>query len=288
MLTEEQIQDYHANGYIGVEEVLSSQELEDLQRVTAEFIEKSRDVTESDNVFDLEPGHSAEMPKLRRLKDPAKQHEIYDQMLRHETILNIVEQLVGPDIRYNGQKLNMKSADFGSAVEWHQDWAFYPHTNDDLLAVGIAIDDMTKENGCLMVIPGSHKGKVYDHHQNGYFVGAVTDPGFDPSPAKLVEVGAGGISIHHVRTLHGSVPNASSKPRRLLLSMYCAVDAWPLIQPVSNWETFNDCILRGEPVLEPRMREAPVRVPLPPAPKSGSIYEIQTMLEKPLLGRKAG
>ena len=44
-------------------------------------------------------------------------------------------QLIGPGVRYNGHKLNMKSGEYGSPVEWHQDWAFYPHTNDDLLAV---------------------------------------------------------------------------------------------------------------------------------------------------------
>ena len=51
-----------------------------------------------------------------------------------------------------------------SPVEWHYDWAFYPCTNDDFLVVGVCIDDMNEENGCLMVMPGSHKGKIYDHH----------------------------------------------------------------------------------------------------------------------------
>ena len=48
----------------------------------------------------------------------------------------------------------MKSGEFGSPVEWHQDWAFYPHTNDDLLAVGVCIDDMNETNGCLLSSPG--------------------------------------------------------------------------------------------------------------------------------------
>ena len=61
----------------------------------------------------------------------------------------------------------MKNPRSGSPVQWHQDWAFYPHTNDDLLAVGIALDDMRIENSCMMVVPGSHTGPVYDHHQDG-------------------------------------------------------------------------------------------------------------------------
>ena len=53
----------------------------------------------------------------------------------------------GRGVRQQGDKLNMKSPGVGSPVQWHQDWAFYPHTNDDILAVGLAIDDTTIENG---------------------------------------------------------------------------------------------------------------------------------------------
>jgi ectoine hydroxylase-related dioxygenase (phytanoyl-CoA dioxygenase family) len=287
MLTQKQIDFYRASGYIGVEGVLSEQDILDLQRVTDEFVEKSRQATENTDVFDLEPGHTPETPKLRRLKNPADQHPVYDRMLRFDPILDIVAQLIGPGIRYNGHKLNMKSPEFGSPVEWHQDWAFYPHTNDDLLAVGIAMDDMLIENGCLMVIPGSHRGPVYDHHQKGKFVGAVTDPRFNPKEAVPVELRAGGISIHHVRAVHGSAPNTSSRPRRLLLNMYCAVDAWPL-SGVKDWDQFNSYILRGEPTNVPRVEKVPVRMPLPQADRTGSIYEVQSVLEKPFFAKKVG
>ncbi len=280
MLSREQIDFYHTSGYLGVEGVLSRDEVEELRRVTDAFVEASRQVTETDGVFDLEPGHTPEFPQLRRLIDPSRQHDAYDRGLRHEKILDITSQLIGSGIRTNGDKLNMKSAEVGSPVEWHQDWAFYPHTNDDLLAVGVAIDDMTLENGCLLVVPGSHKGRIHDHHLNGRFAGAVTEPDFTGECAVPIEIKAGGISIHHVRTLHASAPNTSGKPRRLLLYMYCAIDAFPLVQPINTWEEFNGRILRGEPTREPRMVSVPVRVPLPPAERTGSIYEIQTILEE--------
>lgn len=280
MLSQEQVDFYQDNGYLGVEDVLSDDEIAELRRVTDAFVEASRQVTRTDKVFDLEPGHTPDNPQLRRLIDPSRQHDAYARGLRHEKILDITAQLIGPGIRTNGDKLNMKSAEVGSPVEWHQDWAFYPHTNDDLLAVGVAIDDMTLENGCLLVVPGSHKGRIHDHHLNGRFAGAVTEPDFTGEGAVPIEIEAGGISIHHVRTLHASAPNTSGKPRRLLLYMYCAVDAWPLAQPINTWEEFNGKILRGEPTREPRMVSVPVRVPLPPAERTGSIYEIQTILEE--------
>ena len=68
MLTQEQIAFYHEHGYLGVENVLSENEVNGLRRITDEYVEKSREATEHTEVFDLEPGHTPENPKLRRLK----------------------------------------------------------------------------------------------------------------------------------------------------------------------------------------------------------------------------
>ena len=282
MLTAKQVQQYHDTGYLAVPDVLSGDEVAELQRVTDEFVEASRGVAAHTDVYDLEPSHSSAEPRVRRIKNPDLHHDAYHRTLRHPAIVAIVDQLVGPGVRYQSTKLNMKSAGYGSPVEWHQDWAFYPHTNDDILAVGVAIDAMTEENGGMMVVPGSHRGPLYDHHQDGYFVGAVTDHDVDPAHTVLLEVPAGGISLHHVRTLHGSAPNRSLRPRRLLLLEMCAVDAWPLARPV-EWESFNARILRGVPTNTPRVASVPVRIPLPTHERQGSIYEVQSKLADPVL-----
>ncbi|MEO6873369.1 MAG: phytanoyl-CoA dioxygenase family protein [Opitutaceae bacterium] len=284
MLTPPQIQFYRDSGYLGVENVFAPAEVAELRHVTDEFVEKSRAVTTNDAVFDLEPSHTPEAPRLRRLKDPIKQHAVYLNAIKHPKLLQIVTQLIGPAITTNGNKLNLKLADVGSPVEWHQDWAFYPHTNDDLLAVGIAMDDSSLENGCLMVIPQSHRGPLLDHHQDGVFVGAVTDPGFRPDGAVPIMLKAGGISIHHTRTLHGSAPNRSKHARRLLLFQYCAADAWPLLPGDKPWETYAGSVLQGAPVTQPRLTAVPVRLPLPVAKHGGSIYENQRGLKNTIFG----
>ncbi len=111
-----------------MEEVFSPAEIAELRRVTDEFVEKSRGVTKSGDVFDVEPSHTPEQPRLRRLKEPVKQHAVYRQALRHPAVLNIVSQLIGPAFSTNGDKLNMKLANVGSPVEWHQDWGLLsPH-----------------------------------------------------------------------------------------------------------------------------------------------------------------
>ena len=286
MLTKEQINFYHENGYLGVEGVLSNDEVAELRRITDEFVQLSASVTEHTAAFDLEPGHTPESPKLRRLKDPVIQHDVYKNCLHHPGILDIVKQLIGPNLRSNGNKLNMKSPEYGSPVEWHQDWAFYPHTNDDIMAVGVSMDDMMYENGCLLVIPGSHKGPILTHLQNGRFAGAVTEEVTDADRAVPIELKAGGISIHHVRTLHASAKNVSSRPRRLLLYQYCAADAWSL-QGYGSWQDYLDTMVCGEPTNRPRMVDAPIEMPLPEAERGGSIYENQSILEKPVFARAA-
>jgi len=282
MLNSTQIEDFDRNGYLAIENVLAEAELEELRQVTDEFVEKSRNVTSNDETFDLEPGHSAALPSLRRLNHPVTKHPVYAKYTRHDRILDIVECLLGPNFRYHNNKLNMKNPGNGSAVEWHQDWAFYPHTNDDILEVGIALDDMTVENGALMVIPGSHKGQTWDHHQDGLFVGGVTDPTFTQDGAATVTVKAGGITLHHVRMLHGSRPNNSNVSRRMFFIGFCAADAWPLIPSGDSLEDLSSRVVRGKPTIVPRMKDLPVRLSLPRVP-GGSIYEQQEKIRNALL-----
>src|SRR5580704_1180613 len=96
VLSEKEIKFYHEHGYLGVENVFSPVEIAELRRVTDEFVEKSRDVAKSGDVFDVEPSHTREQPRLRRLKEPVKQHAVYRQALRHPAVLDIVSQLIGP------------------------------------------------------------------------------------------------------------------------------------------------------------------------------------------------
>ncbi len=77
MLTADQIEAYRTNGYIGVENVLSSSQLEEARRVVDEFVERSREVSESDDIFDLEPEHTRERPLLRRLKNAGQVAPIF-------------------------------------------------------------------------------------------------------------------------------------------------------------------------------------------------------------------
>ncbi len=278
MLSRQQIEQYRETGWIVVEDLLDRALLRQAAAVIAEFVGGAARVTAHDDVYDLEPSHRPEAPRVRRIKTPHKNHPLFWQIAREPAVIRILEQLLGPSgVRLHGSKINLKEPHYGSPVEWHQDWAFYPHTNDDVLAVGVMLDDMLPENGPLMVLPGSHKGPIHDHHIDGYFCGAI-DPqavDLDFSQAVALTAPAGSMSFHHVRLVHGSAQNTSSKPRQLLLYEYAAADAWPLMG-IKSLDEFDGRLLSGRPGITPRLAEVPVRMPLPPAPRQGSIYENQT------------
>ena len=281
-LSAAQVARYREKGYLVVEDVISAAELACLRAGVDRFVDESRQVAEHTAVYDLEDDHTPDRPHVRRIKDPDFYDDAFAALIHHRRIVAILETLIGPGVRYDKSKLNMKSGGGGSAVEWHQDWAFYPHTNDDLCAVGVLLDDMTMENGPLLVVPGSHKGPIYDHHHEGAFCGAIGDPALQPTFAKAEPLlgRAGAITIHHVRALHGSAPNLTDGPRRLLLMQMRAADAWPLVERITDMDAFNARLITGEPVVAPRMAEVPVRLPLPPARHQGSIFENQKGLPK--------
>jgi len=255
--------------------------------VVEEFIQKAGAVTSHNDVYDLEPGHRPDAPRVRRIKTPHKHHPFFWDLARSPRLVSILQALLGPAVRLHGSKINLKAPHFGSPVEWHQDWAFYPHTNDDILAVGVMLDDCTVENGAMLVVPDTHRGPVHDHHADGYFCGAMDPSASDVDFAAAVPATgkAGSMSFHHVRAVHGSAQNLSDKPRALLLYEFAAADAWPL-SGVANLEAFDARIVAGEPTIVPRLTAVPVRMPLPPAPHQGSIYENQTSAKNRYFGAK--
>jgi len=289
MISEQDVQAYKRDGVIVIPDVLNAATLVEARKVIAELVAESAKTLEHTDVYDLEPGHTAENPKVRRIKAPQKVHPIFDEIVRSAAVLDILKKLIGPALRLHGSKLNMKSAHYGSPVEWHQDWAFYPHTNDDILAIGTLLDDTDLSNGPMLVSPGTHTGEVWNHHgEDGCFAGLI-DPDIIKSEIEraLPCMGrAGSMSFHHVRALHGSALNTSDRSRNLLLYEVAASDAWPLMG-VKDFDEFNSRLLSGDPVITPRLTDVPVRMPLPPAKRQGSIYETQSAAKKSYFTRAA-
>lgn len=289
MISDADVAAYKQDGLLIVPDVLGADMLARMRAVVADLVAASAGTTEHTSVYDLEPGHTKEQPRVRRIKTPHKVHAVFDEIVRSPAVLDILARLIGPGLRLHGSKLNMKSAHFGSPVEWHQDWAFYPHTNDDGLAIGVLLDDTDLSNGPMLVTPGTHTGPVWSHHgEDGRFAGLIDPDLIQPEIARAVPCmgTAGSMSFHHVRALHGSALNTSDRPRNLLLYEIAASDAWPLMG-VKDFEEFDSRLLAGPSVVAPRLTAVPVRVPLPPALRQGSIYETQAAAKKSYFGRAA-
>ena len=286
MLSAAQKVDYHRDGFLMVEDAVTPTQLAQTQKVTDALIEASRAVSESNEIYDLDQGHSTDAPRLTRIKLPHKRDPIFQEVLANSGVTQVLNDLLGPDVSLITSKLNTKAPGGGAAVEWHQDWAFYPHTNDDLLAVGLLLEDVDLDNGPLMVIPGSHKGPVLSHHAEGQFCGAVNpdDPLFDMGKAVTLTGKAGSMSVHHVRTLHGSAPNTSDRARKILFFECAKADAWPILGAASYihelgqrrfWEDLQDRMVTGQPCLQPRLEAVPALMPLPPSKDNTSIFKTQ-------------
>jgi len=285
MLDDAQKAFYRENGYLMVDNAVTDDQLSRLRDITYKLIDASRAVSENTDVYDLDAGHGPDNPRLTRVKLPHKQDPYFWDILKNSAMTEVLTDLLGPDTSIITSKLNTKAPGGGRAVEWHQDWAFYPHTNDDLLAFGL-LEDVDEDNGPLMVIPGTHKGPVLSHHSNGVFAGAINpdDPLFDRDKAVKLTGKAGSMTVHHARILHGSAPNVSRRARLILFYECAAGDAWPILGASSYihalgqrrfWDDLQERVITGQPVLNPRLESLPVTMPLPPAPDITSIFKTQ-------------
>jgi ectoine hydroxylase-related dioxygenase (phytanoyl-CoA dioxygenase family) len=220
---------YRENGFILVPSVFSAAEIAGVIAVIDGLLAVAAVRSGSGTqVFDCEADSVDGVQGVRRLFNPFEQHEGFRRIAIDDRILGRVESLLGPDIALQHSKLNMKGARLGSAVHWHQDLPYFPHTNDDLVGVLIHLDDATAENGCLQVLPGQHR-RYFDHAlPDGSFAGLITEPMEVHGTPVAVECRAGSVLFLHPLAPHFSVANGSNKQRRLLIFEYRAADAFAI------------------------------------------------------------
>jgi ectoine hydroxylase-related dioxygenase (phytanoyl-CoA dioxygenase family) len=140
-------------------------------------------------------------------------------------ILDMVEQLIGPNIALWNSSLFAKPARVGTRTPWHQDGEYWPVRPLATCTVWIALDDATTDNGCLRFLPGTHKHRSLARHRyndaKDIALPLELEPGLvDESQAVDLELEAGQISLHDVFLWHGSEANLSDKPRRGMTLRY--------------------------------------------------------------------
>jgi hypothetical protein len=279
VLTQAQRQKYFTDGYVGVRGLVSKTWLDRLNAVTSEFVEASRRANRTDERFDLEPDHSPDAPRIRRLNSPVDLHDAYWEFASEGPFVDIAEDLLGPDVKFHHSKLNFKWGGGGEEVKWHQDIQFWPHTNYDVITIGVYLDDVADDMAPMGVIPKSHDGPLFDlYDEAGHWTGNIREsdlPHLDIASAEYLGGPAGSVTVHNCRSVHGSPPNDSPRPRPLLLCAYSCADAIP-ITGLTRQGRHAESFVRGKPARWARFDPRPVLMP-PDWGKTGykSIFEHQ-------------
>jgi len=250
VLTQAQREFYLREGYLLLEKIIGDEWLGKLRAATEELVERSRKVAQSDKIFDLEPLHRPEAPRLRRVSNPVEHHPVFWDYVTKSPLGDIVADLVGPNVKFHHSKLNYKWAQGGEEVKWHYDISFWPHTNYSPLTVGTYLYDCGMDNGPLGVLPRSHEIdpmlSQYDHRGN--WTGCLSDADvvqLDVAKTVYLTGPAGSLTIHNCRTLHSSPRNMSDTGRPLLLNTLTSTDAFPYtVNPLRP--KHDQTIIRGE------------------------------------------
>ena len=184
---------------------------------------------------------------------------------KDSVVTDIACDLLGPNIRFRDVFINFKWAEGGAGVKWHQDFAFYPHTNTSTCQFLLALEDVGKEQGPLKIVPNSHTGPIYPHYdESGVWTGAISST--DLAQAGIdnaIELSgpAGSLSVHHSCAIHGSAPNQSPKSRPMLVITYSAADAIPYTAAPYPSSHYGE-LVRGRPPHYAHHEE--LMTPLPP------------------------
>ncbi|MFD2611006.1 phytanoyl-CoA dioxygenase family protein [Paenibacillus gansuensis] len=225
---------YKDEGYLLVKGVFSPQEVKEMQEAVERIIAKAaRSKFDHNSAWQGEYLPQDELKKLvlKGFHDVHYQEAAFTRVLTNPNMIEVLTQLIGPNVQLHHSKMLVKPPEKGAAFPMHQDQPYFPHANHTMLAASVHLDDADEENGCLRVIPGTHKqgplphvGSHYLNHKE-YPISMGT-----PCPAQ-----AGDVLFFNYLTIHGSDVNRSSRPRRNVLFQFRDPSDPPVENVHVNW-----------------------------------------------------
>jgi ectoine hydroxylase-related dioxygenase (phytanoyl-CoA dioxygenase family) len=223
-LTAAEIEQFHEQGYLVREDLVPPDwlvqiraELEGLhERMVRETPPEVHVSWESD----VDP---ALQGRIKQLMHAERISPTIDRLLRSDHVLEIVEALIGPEIALYHCKLLMKAARGGTVTPWHQDYAYWVAEDNRPLMLNcmFQIDGSSQENGCLQVVPGSHRRGLMTHDRQGKVFSVFLPGYFQPRPdAVPLPLRAGSAVFFGPMIIHGSDANHSDQERRACTIAY--------------------------------------------------------------------
>jgi ectoine hydroxylase-related dioxygenase (phytanoyl-CoA dioxygenase family) len=227
MTRDEQVASFRRDGYVVVDDVFSVGEVERLRSSLAALEDRARSQQASNDRLKLTLfGTGGDERAVQQIAEPHEIDGTWMDLAADPRILDLVEALLGPNILLYYSMLMMKPARSGAPAPWHQDLAFFVHDRARLIACQVYLDDSTAENGCIRVVPGSHRRGLLNHFDGDRFTEIVQgDTSAFDAAAVPVPVRAGGMILWHCLTLHSSEPNRSDRSRRAAVFEYKDPDA---------------------------------------------------------------
>ena len=223
-LTEVDVQQFHADGYVLAQGMFDADEIAILQDAVA------IDSGLKGNAIGLDDGAGGKS-KLTIWYEPGD--DTYGNFARVARIVDGAENLLGREPYFYHSKVMLKEPRVGGAWSWHQDYGYWYKDGflyPDMLSVLIAVDRANKENGCLQVLRGSHRLGRIDHNFVGEQTGADhqrLELAFNEFERVYCEMAPGDVLFFHGNTLHGSDQNKSENSRFSLITCYTASDNQP-------------------------------------------------------------
>lgn len=228
---------YRRDGYVVMPDALGADEIDELHRETVAIFRGERgDVSGLDAGV---AGGSDESVLAHYLcvHFPHKVSALYRELLAHPRVVDVLTRIIGPNVKCM-QSMSFVKASGKPGQAWHQDEYFIPTRDRSLTAAWIALDDATQDNGCLWVIPGSHRHGILwpqREHDDPRFDCAGEAHGFPyaDGDAVPVEVKAGSVVFFNGYLLHRSLPNRSASGyRRAVANHYMSAESllpwfWP-------------------------------------------------------------
>lgn len=216
-ITQEQIDFYNANGYVVIENIITPEEVEMYKTIYDDFLSGRIDVGANRSDLGANLGNSKKVENITQIMWPSEFKKELLGMPYHHRALAISKELMGDDLEMDFDMLINKAPGTNTVTPWHQDEAYWVNVPDKrATSCWLALDNATKENGCMWFVPGSNLEPVRPHRFAAGEGGALT---CDASEAEglPVELKAGSCTFHHGRTLHYSRGNATDSQRRAFI-----------------------------------------------------------------------
>lgn len=225
-LTQAQIQQFHREGYLLVDGFLSTEEIALVQDCYMQTLERLRAEQTLENV--QSGGDRDEDYQVFQIRTAHQRHPIFHMLINDSRLLDLVECLLGPDLRLIHYQGLYKPPRTGGVVGWHQDNYYFNVAAERTVSVWLALDDATVDNGCMWYLPGQHHERLeheqlWDKSAKKGFYYAIPD--LDDAGAVPAEVPCGGLAIHHCLIPHRSLKNHTDDPRRGLAMHFMDANA---------------------------------------------------------------